>query len=103
MRLRGKARNRRNPSYCDACDKFLQAFPGGAEVELSMIFVDVRGSVHLGEQMTPTGFSHLMNDFYAMAADALIETDGFILETEGDHVVGIPIVPSHGRLQDCFR
>jgi len=89
LRLRGKGRNRRNPRYCDACDKFLRAFPGGAEVALTMIFVDVRGSVQMGEQMTPTDFSRVMNEFYAMAANAIIETDGFLLEAEGDHVVGV--------------
>jgi adenylate cyclase len=89
MRLRGKGRNRRNPAYCDACDSFLSAFPGGAEVELSMIFADVRGSVKIGEQMTPTDFNRIMSGFYARAAKALIETDGFILQAEGDHVVGV--------------
>jgi adenylate cyclase len=89
MRLRGKGKNKRNPAYCDACDRFLSAFPGGAEVVLSMIFADVRGSVKIGEQMTPMDFSRLMNKFYSQAAEALIETDGFILEAEGDHVIGV--------------
>ncbi len=89
MRLQGKGRNWRNPNYCNACDKFLRAFPGGAEVDVSMIFVDVRGSVSIGEQMTPTAFSRVMNDFYAKATGALLETDGFLVEAEGDHVVGV--------------
>jgi adenylate cyclase len=89
MRVRGKGRNRRNPNFCDACDKFLQAFPDGAEVVLSLIFVDVRGSVKLAEHMTPTEFSCKTGDFYARAARELIDTDGFILEAVGDHVVGV--------------
>ena len=89
MRLQGKGRNRRNPNFCDACDKFFRAFPGGAEVLLSMIFVDVRGSVKIAERMTPTNFSREMNEFYAKVAKELIDTDGFILEAVGDHVVGV--------------
>lgn len=89
MRARGKGRNRRNPNFCDACDKSLRAFPGGAEVVLSLLFVDVRDSVKLAEHMTPTEFSRKMGEFYAMVARELIHTDGFILEAVGDHVVGV--------------
>ena len=31
---------------------FAQQYPGGAEVELSMLFVDVRGSSSLAERMS---------------------------------------------------
>jgi adenylate cyclase len=89
MRFRGKGRNQRNPGYCDACDKFIHAFPGGAEVELSMIFADVRGSVRIAEEMLPTDFSRIMADFRTAVAAALLATDGFIVDAAGDHVVGV--------------
>src|SRR6516165_3924341 len=57
MRLRGKAPANRNPRYCSACDKFIRNFPGGAEVELSMLFVDVRGSVPAVARLSPTEVS----------------------------------------------
>ena len=76
MRLKGKGRNKRNPNFCNACDRFLSSFPGGAEVDLSLLFADVRGSVNIGEHMSPTDFSRVMNSFYARAAKALIDTDG---------------------------
>ncbi len=79
----------RNPRYCGACDKFLKAFPGGAEVELSMMFVDVRGSVPAAERLPPAEFSLQINHFYAVATKALIETDGFVVELRGDEVVGV--------------
>lgn len=89
MRFKGKGPANRNPRYCSACDKFIRAYPGGAEVELSMVFVDVRGSVAIGDQLTPTQFSGLMNNFYATATKALIDTDGFIIDLVGDEVVGV--------------
>ncbi len=89
MRVSGKGPSSRNPRYCSLCDKFLRAFPGGAEVELSMVFVDVRGSVTMAEQMTPTQFSHVMNEFYAVATKTLYDTDGFIIDLVGDEVVGV--------------
>jgi adenylate cyclase len=89
MTLKGKSPSNRNPRYCSACDKFLRAYPGGAEVEMSMVFVDVRGSTRLGETMTPTEFSRAMNAFYSAATGVLNETDGFIIDLVGDEVVAL--------------
>jgi adenylate cyclase len=89
MKLRGKSPANRNPRYCSACDKFLRAFPGGAEVELSMMFVDVRGSVPLAASMEPTRFSSYMADFFRAATQALIDTDGFVIDFRGDCVLGV--------------
>jgi adenylate cyclase len=64
-------------------------YPGGAEVELSMLFVDARGSTGLAEQMTATEFSQLMNRFYNAATKVLIKTDAFIDKLVGDEVVAL--------------
>lgn len=64
-------------------------YPGGAEVELSMLFVDVRGSTGLAERMTAKEFSWLMNRFYKAATKVLIKTDAFIDKLVGDEVVGL--------------
>jgi adenylate cyclase len=89
MRMRGKGPANRNPRYCSACDKFIRTYPGGAEVEVSMLFVDMRGSVSTAERLSATDFSRVVNGFYAAATQALIDTDGFILDLIGDEVVGI--------------
>src|SRR5690349_13949367 len=52
MRLRGVGRSITNRNICTRCWKFLEAFPGGAELELSLIFVDIRGSVAAAERLT---------------------------------------------------
>jgi len=64
-------------------------YPGGAEVELSLLFVDARGSTALAESMTATEFSKLMNRFYKAATKVLINTDAFIDKLVGDEVVGL--------------
>lgn len=89
MRLRGRRPSSRNPRYCNLCDRFIMSNPGGAEVELSMVFVDVRGSTPLAERMTPTDFSRAMNRFNAAATRVLNETDGFIIDFVGDAVEGV--------------
>jgi len=58
-------------------------------VDLSLLFVDVRGSTNLAERMTPTEFSRLMNRFYAVATDVLVKTNAFIDKLVGDEVIGI--------------
>ncbi len=89
MRVRGKGPANRNPRYCSACDKFLRAFPGGAEVEMTVLFVDVRGSVPLAASMEPAKFSSYMADFFRSGTQALINTDGFVIDFRGDCVVGV--------------
>jgi adenylate cyclase len=76
-------------------------YPGGAEVELSMLFVDVRGSTSLAERMSPVEFSRLLNRFYKAATDVLVKTDAFIDKFVGDEVIGLylPLFagPHHAR------
>ena len=66
-----------------------------------MIFVDVRGSTTLAQRMTATEFSRLMNRFYAVTTDVLVQTNAFIDKLVGDEVIGIylPIFagPNHAR------
>ena len=50
MHWMGRDQSRYNPRYCQQCDQF--DHPGGAEVELTMPFADVRGSTALAEKMS---------------------------------------------------
>ena len=68
---------------------FAQKYPGGTEVELSMLFVDARGSTSMAERMRAADFSRLMDRFYKAATDALIRTDAFIDKLVGDEVIGL--------------
>ncbi len=69
--------------------EFCHKYPGGTELEISMLFVDVRGSTKLAEGMRATEFSRLMNRFYKEATDALIKTDAYIDKFVGDEVIGL--------------
>jgi adenylate cyclase len=80
---------------------FANRYPGGTELEISMLFVDVRGSTRLAEEMTAAEFGQLMNRFYKVATDVLIRTDAIIDKFVGDQVIGLylPIFtgPDHAR------
>ncbi len=69
--------------------EFSQKYPGGTELEISMLFADVRGSTALAEQMSAADFSRLMNRFYREATNVLIRTDAFIDKLVGDEVMAL--------------
>lgn len=89
MRWQGRAPSNKNPRYCSRCDGFLRTFPGGAEVETTIMFLDVRGSTSLAEKMTPMEFSRVMQSFYAQTFPVLNGTDGFILDVRGDGLLAL--------------
>lgn len=87
--LQGVRRSDKNPRFCAACHSFTSQFPGGAEVELSMLFVDVRGSTTIAEKMNAPEFSRLMNRFYEAAINVLVRADAFIDKLVGDEVTAL--------------
>jgi adenylate cyclase len=84
--LFGKQRSSLNPRYCNLCEIASREFPGGAEVPMSMLFIDIRGSTALSEKMTPTEFSQIISRFYAAATKVIIEEDGLVEKLAGDEV-----------------
>ena len=87
MRMIGREQSQYNPRFCQPCDRFDN--PGGAEIELTMLFADVRNSTALAEQMSAREFSQLMNRFYTVASKVLIKTDALVDRLMGDEVIGL--------------
>lgn len=84
--LYGKTQSNLNPRFCNMCDEASRRFPGGAEVEMSMLFADVRGSTALSEKTSPTEFSQLINRFYTGATRIITQEDGLVEKLAGDAV-----------------
>jgi adenylate cyclase len=82
----GKQRSAMNPRFCNLCERASSEFPGGAEVEMSMLFIDIRGSTALSEKMTPTEFSQVISRFFMAATKVIIEEDGLVEKLAGDEV-----------------
>ena len=79
----------KNPRFCAGCYSFTGQFPGGAEVVLTMLFVDVRGSTTIAEKMDTLEFSRLMNRFYEAAINVLVRANAFIDKLVGDEVTAL--------------
>jgi adenylate cyclase len=110
MHLMGRDQSRYNPRFCEKCKVF--EHPGGAEIVLTMLFADVRGSTKLAEQMSPREFSQLINRFYTVATHVMIQTDAMVDRLMGDEAIGLYIPgfagPDHPRkaieaAQDLLR
>jgi adenylate cyclase len=80
---------RGNPKYCRGCFGDLYRKRGGAEIECSLLFADVRGSTALAESMRPIEFRQLLDRFYEAAFRVLVAHDAFVDKFVGDEVIGI--------------
>jgi adenylate cyclase len=74
---------------CKWCIRAAHKYPGGAEVEISVLFGDVRGSTAIAERMLPEEFSRLMARFYGAAAGVIDEWDGIVDKFLGDGAVAL--------------
>jgi adenylate cyclase len=78
--------SRMNPHFCNMCEQFAQDYQGGAEVELTILFADIRGSTRLAESMNPTQFSQLINRFYNTTTSILFQHDAMVEKIAGDAI-----------------
>lgn len=91
--------SRKNPNLCNAC--FEKAPPGGAEGEIGVLFADVRGFTSLAETISPGKAALLLNRFYSVATDSLIERDAIVDKLVGDEVMAlfIPAIVGDDHLE----
>jgi adenylate cyclase len=81
-------RSKLNPHLCNNCDQFATYFQGGVELEISMLFVDVRGSTTMAENMSPEAFGKLITKFYGVVTEVFYRNYGFVEKLLGDEVAG---------------
>lgn len=105
MRRKGKAPNSRNPNYCNACDSFLETFPGGAEVDMSVLYVDIRQSTEYSQSHKTADVSQRINHFLSEATRIITDNDGFIMAFYGDCVVAAwpPGFSGNDHAQKVFK
>ena len=89
LRLVGFGPSRLNRRLCRMCIRTLEKRPGGAELEISLLFADVRGSTALAEHMPPQDYSALMARFYGLAAKVVDGHEGIVDKFVGDEVVAL--------------
>jgi adenylate cyclase len=94
--------SRMNPRLCNICERFAEAHLGGTELEVSLMFADIRGSTPLAATMNAYEFSRLINRFYQVTTNIIYEYGGMVATLVGDGVAAF-FVPAfaedhnHGR------
>jgi adenylate cyclase len=85
---------RDNPLLCKACFGKLAEHAGGAELEISVVFADVRGSTGLAQRSSASDFRSLIQSYYRSAAIAIDENGGIVDKFLGDGVMAlfIPVI-----------
>lgn len=83
--LAGFRPSRKNPALCSRCCDGLP--PGGAEVDVAVLFADVRGSTALGRERSAAEFAEVLNRFYSVATETLVRHDAVIDKLIGDEVM----------------
>ncbi len=62
---------------------------GGAEVELTMLFADLRGSVTSSSQQSTRAYSQWIQKLYLTASHVLIQRETLVNRLMGDQVIGL--------------
>jgi adenylate cyclase len=73
-----------NPQFCNTCERFAERFPGGAEIEVTILFADIRGSTPLAERMGKQEYSDLIHRFYIAGTKPLYRNNALIEKFIGD-------------------
>ena len=77
----------KNPNLCQQCCGGLPR--GGAEVDIAILFADVRNSTAIGERLEPTAYAELLDRFYLAVTRVLIRHDAIIDKLIGDEVMAL--------------
>src|ERR671933_1628235 len=78
--------SRKNPALCNTC--FEKAPMGGVEMEIGVLFADVRGFTSLAEDMEPGAVAEMLNRFYDSATKVLSRS-AIIDKLVGDEVMAL--------------
>ncbi|HJT63578.1 MAG TPA: adenylate/guanylate cyclase domain-containing protein [Candidatus Limnocylindria bacterium] len=96
----GFGRSARYPQLCNPCFRGLANSPGGAEVSVTVLFADVRGSTAIAERTSAAEFSALLQGFYALVTEAVQAESGVIDKFLGDGVMAL-FIPSFTDRHDA--
>ena len=86
--LLNERRSTMNPLLCSTCEDGLRKVRYGLELEMSMLFADIRGSTPLADSMGTTEFRKLINHFYTETTHVLMHSYAMIDKLAGDAVSG---------------
>jgi adenylate cyclase len=87
-----------NSALCSICTGSLGEMVGGAEVEATFLFADIRGSTGVAEHLRPAEYNAILQRFYKVCARAVDASGGLVDKFLGDGVVAffVPVFTGDG-------
>jgi adenylate cyclase len=79
--------SRKNPNYCMGC--FEMAPLGGHDMDVGVLFADLRGFTAWCEEQPPAAVERALNRFYAVTTGVITDADGLVDKLVGDEVMGL--------------
>lgn len=89
VNLFGFGRYPRNPQLCNSCFRSAQKHPGGATIEITALFADIRGSTGLAERIGTTAYSTAVAEYVRIASEAILRPGGIVDKLLGDGVMAL--------------
>lgn len=89
LRFIGSAPSSFSPRLCSGCERSARKYEVGAEMDLTMIFADVRDSTPLAESLGPSGFKEIIGRSYRETSKVLIERNAMVNRLMGDQVIAL--------------
>ena len=90
LRHAGFGRFPGNPALCRNCiTAFRRDGLTGAEIPVTLLFADVRGSTGIAERLRPSEFRAFLDRFYRIGTDVILARDGLVDKLVGDEVIGL--------------
>jgi len=87
-KLLGIEASKLNPHLCNLCERFATKYHGGVEIKTAVMFVDMRNSTSMAEQLSPEEFSKKINRFYKAVTEAFYKNNGLVEKFQGDEIGG---------------
>lgn len=78
-----------SPRLCSHCETWARSRESGAEVELSLLFADIRDSTSLADRIGTTRFREIIQRFYKVTSDVLIKHNAMVNRLMGDQVIAL--------------
>jgi len=86
LSFNGSAPSSFSSLLCSSCERVVRRKESGAEVELSMLFADVRNSTPLAERTPTAEYKALIQRFYKETSHVLVHQNSMVNRLMGDQV-----------------
>lgn len=86
LRFNGSSPSSFSSLMCSSCERVVRRKESGAEIELSMLFADVRDSTPLSERIPTAEYKALIQRFYKETSHVLVHRYSMVNRLMGDQV-----------------